>query len=92
MVLSVWQNFLDALVVGSVYDIRLTQAAFTLGGFLGQDVAAEGFVALDFSRAGCLETLCGASVGFHLWHEITPSHLLCIIVCQRKTIEQRLLL
>jgi hypothetical protein len=39
-----------------------------LGGFLGQDVALESVLALDFARAGQRKTLLGTGLGLHFRH------------------------
>mgnify|MGYP005683475491 CR=1 FL=1 len=44
------------------------QVALLLGAFFGQDVTLEGVLALDFASSCQLETLLGASFGFHLRH------------------------
>jgi hypothetical protein len=44
------------------------KVALLLGALLGQDVALEGVLALDFASSRQLKTLLGAGFGFHLWH------------------------
>ena len=46
----------------------MREVALLLRALLGQDVAFESVLALDFASSGQLETLLGAGFGFHLRH------------------------
>jgi hypothetical protein len=52
---------------------RLAQLAFTLGAFLGQNMALVRLAALETAVAGASETLGGAAVGFDFWHLFAPT-------------------
>src|SRR5688572_32836390 len=46
------------------------QLALPLGALLGEDVAHERLRALDAAARAHGEALRGASLGFHLWHDL----------------------
>ena len=57
--------------VGCMNLSRTTQLTLVLGGFLGEDVALERHGALDRAAATRLESLGGAALGLHFWHDGT---------------------
>jgi hypothetical protein len=77
---GVGQNTFDALEVGAVYQITLSQATLAFGGFLGENVARERLISLDFPTSGQFEALCSTSVCLHFWHNKTP---LLLDICYR---------
>ena len=50
----------------------MRQITLLLGGFLGQNVAVEGMLPLDFAGASQLKTLLGGRIGFILVHITKP--------------------
>ena len=46
----------------------VSQVAFSLGGFLGENVAVVSVMSLDFAGAGQSESLLGGGLGFDFWH------------------------
>jgi hypothetical protein len=46
----------------------LTDPAFSLGGFLGQDVIAESLAPNNLAVPRGFEPLRSTAVGFHFWH------------------------
>jgi len=57
-------------MVGLINQSCIGEGALTLGAHLGEDMAFEGVLPLDFTRASVGESLFGAGVGFHFWHVV----------------------
>lgn len=62
------QHPLNASVFAFVDDDAAVQVALGFFRLGAKDVAHSGAIAFDFPRAGHLETLLGAGVGFHFRH------------------------
>ena len=62
--LCVWQHTLDLWRICGRHDRCLAELSFPAGGFFGQDMACEGMVPHDLSRARDLEALGCAFMGF----------------------------
>src|SRR5690348_15945778 len=66
--LRVRQHARDTLGVGLMHVVGGAQAAFALGGLLGQDVRLEGVTGLELAGRGLAEPLGSGPVGLDLWH------------------------
>jgi hypothetical protein len=62
------QHPLDASMFAFVDDNAAVKVALGFFRLCAKDVAHSGAIAFDFPRAGYLETLLGAGVGFHFRH------------------------
>src|SRR5688572_18830922 len=69
------QHLLEALGLGRGHQRGLAQLALPLRRLLGEDVLLVRLAAHELARAGSLEALRGAAVGFHLRHQETPCSL-----------------
>lgn len=58
------QHVLDGLYVGFVNDGFISQVAFALGAFLGQNMTVISVVSFDFSRAGKRKSFLRTRFGF----------------------------
>jgi hypothetical protein len=67
-VLPVGEHALDSLYVGGVKDLSKPERPLTLGGLLGQNVAAVGLVEFDFAGTGHFKALCSGSACFDFGH------------------------
>ena len=68
--LQVGQELSHLLLQAGIDDIILAKSSFTLGGFLGQNMAVERLVAPDFSFSGLPEPLGRSPVTLHLRHTL----------------------
>jgi hypothetical protein len=76
--LTVRQKLLaDLCGIALLQNTAMAKISLALGGLLGQDMAKIHLLVLDLTGSGEGETLCGASFGFHLWHDTTTSSFFC---------------
>jgi hypothetical protein len=61
----------------------VAQAQFGLIAFLPHQVGSIGLKALYLTRSGKLESLFGAGMRFHLWHDLTAFPVILKIGWQR---------
>ena len=66
--LDIRQDLLDSLDVALVDQVRFAQVPLSLGGLLGEDMAAVSLAANNLAGTGYLEPLGSPSVRFHLRH------------------------
>ena len=71
--LAVRQEALDFVDFAGGDKSRATKAAFALGAFFGQDVAAEGFGSTDFSAPGVTKAFFCTARGFEFGHSESPN-------------------
>ena len=71
--LAVGQEAFDFVDSAGGDKSRATKAAFALGAFFGQDVAAEGFGATDFSAPGVTKAFFCTARGFEFGHSESPN-------------------
>jgi len=68
MILHVWYELGNVLVIGRGYDTALTKIAFALACFAGENMAGKCTASLDLAGAGFFETLCCAAVSLDFRH------------------------
>lgn len=66
--LAVGEHPFHGLHVGCIKYLGKPERPFTLGGLLGQDMAAVGLVEFDFAGTGHFKALCSGSACFDFGH------------------------